>query len=383
MPRGPRGQCSHRAACCAARAGNHLRGLVSLVMHEDRISTRQDVIRALADQGGAVLVIGDSDTGKTEFCKELLRAVLARGRCAAWIDADIGQSTLGPPSTVGMRVLRSISDLQEEHHPTEIHFVGSTSPTGYVVPFLRGIRRFLDLSRDAEPWATVIDTTGLATGAEGLELKRRKIELACPRHLVGFQRGGELEPLFRAYRDVAGLELTRLPVAPDVRCRSRADRRRHREERFRRYFLPAHLRTFLLESVSVSGHWIGSGAPAADSELARLSVILGGRVLYGERVHGHLMLFAQTTLGLREREKISGEFGVEGVHVHFLGDMKDRLVALHGLVGETLALGTAYLFDPEKRALSIKTPWEATSVVRGVIFGGIKVDSAGRETRIT
>jgi len=328
-------------------------------------------------------VIGDSDTGKTEFCKDLLRAVLAHGRCAAWVDADIGQSTLGPPSTVGMRVLRAASDLQDEHHPTELHFVGSTSPSRYVVPLLVGVRRLLDLSRRADPWATVIDTTGLATGPAGLEIKHRKVELIGPNHLVAFQREEELEALLRSYRHVAGINLIRLPVAGEVQRRSRADRRENREERFRRYFLAARLRAFALETVSVWGHWIGSGAPVDEPGLARLSEVLGGETSYAERVHGHLMLFAKVPAGPREREEVSEEFGVESVHVHLAGQIKDRLVALHGSRRETLALGTVCLFNGEERTLSINTPWEATDAVRGVTFGGLKVDSSGRETRIT
>jgi len=351
-------------------------------MREWDAVSRLDAIRWVAQQGGTVLVIGQSDTGKTVFCKELLRAVLAWGRPAAWIDADIGQSTLGPPSTVGMRLLYDASDMQDEHHPTELHFVGSTSPTGYVVPLLMGLRRLLDLSRRAEPWAIVVDTTGLATGPEGLELKHRKVELIGPRHIVGLERERELEEFFLAYRGVECLNLIRLPVAPEVRRRSRADRRQRREEQFRRYFLDARLRSFPVERVRVSGHWIGSGEPADDRELDCLSAILGAKVFYGERVHGHLILFARGPMGHQERERVCEEFAVESVHIHFPEAIRDRLVALQGARGETLALGTAYLFDPEKRALAINTPWQETDAVHGVIFGGLKVDSAGRETRV-
>ncbi|MGE5771637.1 MAG: Clp1/GlmU family protein, partial [Hyphomicrobiales bacterium] len=47
-----------------------------------------------------VLVIGDSAVGKSSFCRYLMGALLARQAEVAFVDADIGQSNLGPPATI-------------------------------------------------------------------------------------------------------------------------------------------------------------------------------------------------------------------------------------------------------------------------------------------
>ena len=47
-----------------------------------------------------ILIIGGSAVGKSSFCRYLAGALLARHAEVAFVDADIGQSNLGPPATV-------------------------------------------------------------------------------------------------------------------------------------------------------------------------------------------------------------------------------------------------------------------------------------------
>ena len=60
---------------------------------------------ALAERAGAgsqtVALIGGLDTGKTTLSAMMIRAALAAGRTAAYLDADLGQKTVGPPTTIG------------------------------------------------------------------------------------------------------------------------------------------------------------------------------------------------------------------------------------------------------------------------------------------
>ena len=47
------------------------------------------------------MVVGASDTGKTTLTAYLAGALAARGETVAVVDADVGQSEIGPPTTVG------------------------------------------------------------------------------------------------------------------------------------------------------------------------------------------------------------------------------------------------------------------------------------------
>ena len=52
-----------------------------------------------------VLVIGSTDVGKTTFCRFLADAAIGQGLKTAFVDADVGQSQIGPPTTIGMKSL--------------------------------------------------------------------------------------------------------------------------------------------------------------------------------------------------------------------------------------------------------------------------------------
>ena len=65
-----------------------------------------DVYERLLGDPGTVFLLGAVDTGKTTFAAELLRRAVGAGIPAALVDADIAQATVGPPTTVGLKILR-------------------------------------------------------------------------------------------------------------------------------------------------------------------------------------------------------------------------------------------------------------------------------------
>ena len=46
-----------------------------------------------------VLVIGSNDTGKTTYCRNLVEQGVSQGLKVGLVDADVGQSQVGPPTT--------------------------------------------------------------------------------------------------------------------------------------------------------------------------------------------------------------------------------------------------------------------------------------------
>ncbi|MCL6558748.1 MAG: hypothetical protein K6U74_08060 [Firmicutes bacterium] len=55
--------------------------------------------------GGVFMVIGGVSSGKSTFVKFLASSFLKRDKKIAIIDADIGQSWIGPPTTVSAVIL--------------------------------------------------------------------------------------------------------------------------------------------------------------------------------------------------------------------------------------------------------------------------------------
>ena len=143
----------------------------------------------------SVLVIGGSAVGKSSFCRYLTEALLARTVKVAFVDADIGQSNIGPPTAVTLGYPVSPLDFSTVV-PTAYYFVGSTGPIGRYLPLVIGTAT---LAREAHGAFVVIDTTGLVHES-GRVLKNYKIEAVRPDVIVSVERRNELAPIRTANR---------------------------------------------------------------------------------------------------------------------------------------------------------------------------------------
>lgn len=201
--------------------------------------TTTDVHAALLDdlvhRRGVVMLVGAPDTGKTSFARRLLRAAADADRTAAYVDADVDQVTTGAPACVGLHWIRTPADAQDLTHADALQFVGSTSPEGVVLQQVVATARLVNLARE-EADIVVLDTTGAISGVLGETLKYHKMELCHPDTVVGFQRGGELEPLLGMLRRFFSADVEVSAVDPAVRVSSPEDRRAQRSKGFARAF---------------------------------------------------------------------------------------------------------------------------------------------------
>jgi polynucleotide 5'-hydroxyl-kinase GRC3/NOL9 len=196
------------------------------------------VIERLISTAGVVMRVGGLDTGKSTVGRALAGAALRAGRRVAFLDADLGQKTVGPPASVSLRLIAAREDLSSERiaHPDALYFVGSTSPQGQLLPLVVGAGRLLVLAIAEGADLVIVDTSGLVSGIYGQILKYHKIEQLQPDAVIGLQRGEELEPLLGIIQRFFPSEVVALPVHPDVRPTSVDERARNREQAFNRYF---------------------------------------------------------------------------------------------------------------------------------------------------
>jgi polynucleotide 5'-hydroxyl-kinase GRC3/NOL9 len=202
-----------------------------------RTSMPEAYERLLANPG-VVFLLGGIDTGKTTFGIELARRATEAGIPAAIVDADIVQSTVGPPTTVGLKICRAPEDFSRESLRVAdgLGFVGSTVPKGHLLPLVTNAAKLVARARAAGAGLVVVDTSSLVSGIYGQSLKFFKMDLIGPDYTVAFERGGELEPLVGiAQRFVPG-EVVEIEVSPDARIRPVDERIAFREEQFAAYF---------------------------------------------------------------------------------------------------------------------------------------------------
>ena len=182
------------------------------------------------------LVLGAGDTGKTTLVTGLAAALAARGIVVGIVDADLGQSDVGPPTTVGLgRVRRPIADLAEAEL-IGLEFLGLTSPARCMRETGDATARLVARAFDEGCARVLVDTSGLVEGHFGLALKRIKIDRVHPDLLIALQRSAECEPILQRYE--GGPAILRLPAATAAR-RSQAERRRRRQRALDRHLAGA------------------------------------------------------------------------------------------------------------------------------------------------
>jgi len=268
---------------------------------------------------GTVMVIGRSDTGKTTLARYLFHQLCRHYGKVAFLDCDVGQSTLGLPTTITLALSATV---EESNFPpqggTFSYFIGSTSPRGHMLPTVVGARKLQAKAQEAGAEAIVVDTTGLVDrAAGGGALKHWKIELLQPSALVSLARGPELEHILWPWRRDRRVRVHELRVSKHVQERGRETRIRYREERFRNYFGKAGI----------------------------LEVPIRRTVV----------------------------FSIEEMS-------RGRVLALQDEGGFALALGVAQEYERSSQTLVVRTPLTSMEGVSSIRFGTLRLDPAtGRE----
>ncbi len=202
------------------------------------------MLEAILDAPGVVAMLGAVDVGKTTTATEIASAVILAKRRTAVVDTDIGQSDIGPPTTVGLSMPRRPARRMREWDGLAAFFVGDTSPRGVYPYLIEGAIRSIEQARARQAEVIVMDTTGWIEGAAAVAAKTRKLRRIDPQHVVAIQRQGEVEPILeRLPRRIA---VHRLRPSSRVRRRSRELRRVARVRRFHQYFLRARPHTLPL-----------------------------------------------------------------------------------------------------------------------------------------
>lgn len=215
---------------------------------------------AAAARVRVTVIVGAGDTGKTTLAAGLAGALAARGARVAVVDADVGQSEIGPPTTVGLGHVRGTLGRLRDAELVALEFIGDTSPVRHIAQTAdatgRLVRRAL-----ADGFAHVIvDTGGLVEGVLGLALKRAKVRAVDPDLVLVVQRRDESEPLARALGGGERPTVVRVPASPAATRRTQTQRRLHRDSTLRDYLNGAASVDMALDRLQARGT---RGAPTA------------------------------------------------------------------------------------------------------------------------
>jgi polynucleotide 5'-hydroxyl-kinase GRC3/NOL9 len=334
---------------------------------------------AVPARPGVVVLLGASDSGKTTLCRILAEHWTAAGRTIGLVDGDIGQSSIGPPATVGLAILSPLHPIALSPPPRCLFFVGSTSPPGHFLPHILGTQTLVRAAINQGAEIVLVDTTGLISGAAAASLKWHKLQAIRPQHLLALQRQGELEPILHLMEGQADMQIHRLPVSARVARRSHATRRAYREERFREYFASASQHDLQWKDLRFSRLWLNTGRRVSRDELAVLGEPLQTTPLYAEVLGEEGLVFVRGAFSRAALYRVRSALHVTDVLVIDVERLRGTLLGLHDQAGAFLALGILQEFDPERERLQVLSPLQDPTQARGVAFGSLRLESSGKE----
>ena len=194
---------------------------------------------------GKVIVLGSTDAGKSTLCTYLVNKLLNEVGNLQIIDADVGQTDVGPPTTIARaRPLKPIASLPELQANAGV-FIGHTTPSYVQGKLIRGIQKLL---AESERSLTIINTDGWIGDRDAIRYKIDLITQVSPELVVGLEYRDELQPILTG----AGASSMRVDSARNTYGRSRAGRRSIRASNYRRFLEGAVTRSVNLQNVQLS-----------------------------------------------------------------------------------------------------------------------------------
>lgn len=204
------------------------------------------LLETLKQQRGTAILIGATDSGKSTLAKYLVEKLIRENIKVSVVDADIGQSTLGLPGTISMRVFSNEKDI-ENFRFEKMFFVGSTNPAKRISMVIDGSKRMVDFCKEKSE-IIIVDTTGLISGEIGRALKIGKIRAIKPEHIIAVQRNDELEKILNL---IEGISIHRIRASNLAKGRDRENRVHYRKKKFLDYFDMKEISEFLLNQNDV------------------------------------------------------------------------------------------------------------------------------------
>ena len=314
------------------------------------------------------LVIGSTDVGKSTFCRFLVEQGVAKGLKVGFVDADVGQSQIGPPTTIGLKLFSQDSTSNTE----DLYFVGSTSPEYHLLQCVTGTCLMVDAALKAGADLVVVDTTGYVEGDAAVALKRHKVELIQPDYLICIHRSRELNPIVSGFAGLSAIQSHHLSPHKSVTSKSSESRRKYRESRFEHYFADAVEETVPFDQIRGQRSLFFVGRRANTKEREILSNFVDHDILYAEWGHKSLSLVAPNMLSNLTQGRLKSHYSLTSLVVETPAYFERRLIGMLNDSMKTHSIGVIESVDFRSNVLGIRCRPNAASETRIVQFGRYK-----------
>jgi len=322
-----------------------------------------------------VMVMGEVDSGKTSFCVYLVNKALKRKLKVAVIDGDLGQSDIGPPSTIGFCYLKApVSDLFELEAENAF-FVGVTSPSSVISKVITKLTSLKSTILGTDVDLLILNTDGWVDGEDAIKYKIELAKRVAPDVVVGIQRENELASILSALK---GIKTAAVDSPLVIRKRDREKRKILRQLSYKKYLKGAKVQSFPLNWIRVEGALLTSSNHPSTERIEKIRELLGTNPLYYEETPTTALIVLWKNWWLDEAQtKMVEEVLGKKVSVTREGEEEGLLVGLENEEGEFLGIGIIRGIDYKRRVMKVYTP--VSEAVSTVSVGQVKLDENGRE----
>ncbi len=325
------------------------------------------------------MIIGGVDTGKSHLCAELCSAGFRAGVPSAVVDADVGQSEVGAPGTIGMAIVDKEIESLSELNARRLYFVGATTPASHMLECAIGTKKMVDAALNQGAGLVVVDTTGMVGGPLGRKLKTYKTDLVRPDYLVGLQKRREIEHLLVPFAKIQWIKVKKLATSELARRKPPEFRTARRQLNFYSHFHDAPGHIIRLDDVSLWNTRLRTGRPMKWQYMKFIEDALKCRVLHAEITGNGVFIVSQKLCSQAGLNLLEEEFRTKEITVTTGETFKDLLVGLADENGSTINVGLVQSIDFKERFMFVLSPIKTISPIRVVQFGSMRVTRDGKE----
>ena len=195
---------------------------------------------------GVAVILGDADAGKSTLCTYLANRCTQSGIITRIIDADVGQADIGPPTTTSRSTVSGNVFNLRELKPEKAYFIGATSPSTVEEKHIQSIQRLSQDVRDSDT-ITIVNTDGWIREERAIEHKLQLLTTLRPDLVLGLSTDHELESILALQKS----PVLQLEASKFARTRTRDERKKTREEGYKRFLQNSYGREFRINKVKL------------------------------------------------------------------------------------------------------------------------------------
>ena len=311
----------------------------------------KNFVEKIAEKKVCISVYGGIDSGKTGLATYILNSLVKKFKFAIYLDLDLGQSNICPPTTIGHVSLKfpipDVSYLRMEAGEV----VGYTSPAPVVQKHIDAAKALLNQLKAENSEASIsADFDGWVLGEAAISHKRELLRILRPDYLASI---GEVPAKLKEACEDLDITYEELPPPFNVRKREQAARKKLREISYNRFLRKASLRKLPIT-------WINPRTLNGLEDGRKISAYIE-KIVNGFLEKEDLILKSRGTEALEELSKKGAGL------LSYVYDMSDKFAGIGLLMG----------FDVKKNYLKILTPYSGQ--IKKLIIGLVMLSTEGEE----